>query len=203
MGSPRDENEVRIQGLPPDVVALPGFHAVDIAGVFKDGDIFEVGETSFTAIHTPGHSPGHYAFFFPKESILFSADLDISPLGPWYGGHYCDLDELIQSIHKLIALKPQVLVSSHRRVLYSEIDDLMHAYLNIALQREEKILSYLCEPRTICDIADQGFINEWNQRSLRSQRTLFWHKMMIDKHLQRLQKLGLIARTPENKYICI
>jgi len=191
MGTPREDIWERAENLPDDVPSKPAFQALKIAGVFKDGDVFDMGKTSFTAIHTPGHSPGHYAFFFPQESILFAGDLDVTSRGPWYGGEFCDLDDVIMSINKLISLKPKVLVSSHRRIIDTRVEELMRAYLDIALQREDKILHYLAEPRTINDITNQGFINEWEQVS---QYTIFWHKMMIIKHLNRLIKNGLVMK---------
>jgi glyoxylase-like metal-dependent hydrolase (beta-lactamase superfamily II) len=198
MGSPKNENWEKLLELPEDVPSCLGFQPIELAGVFKDGDVFKLGETSFAAVHTPGHSLGHYAFFFPQESILFSADLDVSPRGPWYGDEFCDLDDIIHSIHKLIALKPQILVSSHRRVFESGVEKLLRAYLDIALQREEKILDYLAAPRSIDEIASQDFIDEWEQRS---QHVLFWHKMMILKHLKRLEKLCQVVKTTDGKYV--
>ena len=197
MGSPREAIWERTINLPDDVPSKPDFHELEIAGVFKDGDVFAMGKTSFTAVHTPGHSPGHYAFFFPQESILFAGDLDVTPRGPWYGGEFCDLDDVIMSINKLISLKPRVLVSSHRRVIDSRVEELMRAYLDIALQREDKILHYLAEPRTINDITNRGFISEWEQVS---PYTIFWHKMMITKHLTRLINNGLVIKE-DDKYI--
>lgn len=198
MGSQENDNWEKLLELPKDVPAHLGFQAIELGGVFKDGDVFNSGETSFIAVHTPGHSLGHYAFFFPQESILFSADLDVSPRGPWYGNEFCDLDEVISSIHKLIALKPQILVSSHRKVLDTGVEKMLLAYLDIALQREEKIRDFLVIPRTIDEIATQDIINEWEEST---QHALFWQKMMIVKHLKRLKKLGQVAKTPDNKYI--
>jgi endoribonuclease LACTB2 len=199
MGSPFQNRWANIS-LPEDIPARPGFLPVCIDSVFKDGDVFLTGATSFTAVHTPGHSPGHYAFFFPQERVLFSADLDLSNRGPWYGGECSDLDDLINSIYKLILLKPKVLVSSHRRVLDSGIDELFESYLNIALEREAKILEYIAVPRTIDDIASQQFINEWEQRT---DYTIFSYKIMIIKHLDRLMKNGQVIKTTEGKYMRI
>lgn len=197
MGSPRDDRWERAVNLPDDVPSKPAFKKLEIAGVFQDGDVFDTGQTSFMAVHTPGHSPGHYSFFFPQESILFAGDLDVTARGPWYGGEFCDLDEIIMSINKLIALQPRVLVSSHRRIIDAKVEELMRAYLNVALQREEKILQYLTEPRSIDDITNQGIISEWEQGS---QHTIFWHKMMIIKHLNRLINNGLVMQI-DGKYI--
>ncbi len=39
-----------------------------------DGDTIDLGSLTLTAIHTPGHSPGHTAFFDESSSALFTAD---------------------------------------------------------------------------------------------------------------------------------
>jgi glyoxylase-like metal-dependent hydrolase (beta-lactamase superfamily II) len=198
MGSPRDEILYRGLILPEDVPSQPGFQFIELAGTFKDGQVFNTGETTFTAVHTPGHSPGHYAFYFPQESILFSGDLDATPRGPWYADEFGSIDDIIMSVNKIISLQPQILVTSHRRIIDSGVEELLRAYLDIVFQREENILNYLSEPRTLNDIADQGFIKEWEQNNT---RILFWYKMMIVKHLQRLINNGLVMKIGDNKYI--
>ena len=39
-----------------------------------DGQIYEVGELSFTVIHCPGHTPGHVVLFEPTERKVFVGD---------------------------------------------------------------------------------------------------------------------------------
>ena len=200
IGKPRSKEWSKAINLPDDIPSHVGYQPIELAGVFKDGDVFNLGETSLTAIHTPGHSPGHYAFFFPQERILFSGDLDVSPQGPWFGMESCDLDDIIDSIHKLIALKPNILISSHRKVFDSRVENLLLEYLEIALSREEKIKGYLAVPRTINDIASQNFIRE--SRKL-DEQMLFYQKMMIYKHLKRLERLGIVEKTGDGKYIAV
>src|SRR5690349_7278779 len=36
-------------------------------GYIEDGDRLTIGDLELTAIHTPGHAPGHLMFHFPKE----------------------------------------------------------------------------------------------------------------------------------------
>ena len=43
--------------------------------VFQDGHSFELGGRTVTAIHTPGHSPGHCCFYEPERRWLWSGDL--------------------------------------------------------------------------------------------------------------------------------
>jgi hydroxyacylglutathione hydrolase len=40
-----------------------------------DGQILKIGKHEVQVIHTPGHSPGHVAFYIPSENVLLGGDL--------------------------------------------------------------------------------------------------------------------------------
>ncbi len=42
---------------------------------FYHGDILEVGNITCEVRHTPGHTPGHVAFYCPEAEVLFAGDL--------------------------------------------------------------------------------------------------------------------------------
>ena len=46
--------------------------AVD--GYIEDEEVIRVGELSFSALYTPGHAPGHLAFYAPGEGLVISGD---------------------------------------------------------------------------------------------------------------------------------
>jgi len=169
--------------FPDDVLLAPGFHKLNISGVFSDREIIYTDSLKIKAVYIPGHTPGHYGFFLPDQGILFSSDMDLSPRGPWYGSIYSDFDQVRSSIQKLINLKPQVLVTSHRRVFYDNIPDLLNKYLDIALEKERKLLDYLKIPRYFEEIAHQDFIFTSPRRTLNS---IFRDRIMLLKHLQSL-----------------
>lgn len=192
------------QGLtmPEDIPARSvGFNPVNLQGYIKDGDVFNLGKTTVTAIHTPGHSPGHYAFLIEKEGILFSGDIDLAPHGPWYGSELCNLDDLIQSVEKIKALNPETLVTSHRRVFHNKKDNipkLLDDYIGIVYEKEEKVLNSLSCPKTVDDMAYQDFIYDSRVDSI---YMVFSAKMMLIKHLERLERLGAIRRTEDGHYL--
>ena len=41
----------------------------------EDGQALKIGALEVIAIHTPGHSPGHVAYHFPRQNILIGGDL--------------------------------------------------------------------------------------------------------------------------------
>ncbi|NPV27688.1 MAG: MBL fold metallo-hydrolase [Firmicutes bacterium] len=165
---------------------------------FNDGQVFHWGEVELQIVHTPGHTPGHCAFYFPKEKIVFSGDIDVSDWGPFYGNLRANLDDFIISIQKVISLKPALLLTSHHEPVTAEVEAKLIKYLNRIYEREEKILKLLKKPRTINEIAAQ---NIFYRRHL-DDRFVFWEKMMICKHLMRLQKQNKIVQRGES-YLAI
>lgn len=201
MGRTKVERLSNAIPMPEDIPMQPGFQKVDLAGVIKDGDVFDLGKTKVTALHTPGHSHGHYAYFIEKEGILFSGDVDISPRGPWYGGEHSNFDDLVASVERLIELKPHILVTSHRRVFDSRTDDiakLFRDFIGIALQKEERIYEFLVKPRSIQDISEQDFTKDYPRKTAYAE---FWAKMMILQHLDRLQKNARIIKIDPVHYV--
>ncbi len=82
----------------------------------------------WVAVHAPGHTPGHTAYFHPEEGILMAGDaLSVSA-----GRHlrfpmpiYCeDISETARSIRKLAALEPRILCCGHGPVLFQAAEPL-------------------------------------------------------------------------------
>jgi hydroxyacylglutathione hydrolase len=64
-------------GIPQSEWAAYGFAYETPPNVdehFSDGQIYKVGELSFTIIHCPGHTPGHVVLFEPSEMKVFVGD---------------------------------------------------------------------------------------------------------------------------------
>ena len=71
-----------------DAVPTPGYdidaysvRAPRACTAIVDGDTFDLGDRTLTALHLPGHSPGSIALFEPHEGVLFSGDVvyDLDP----------------------------------------------------------------------------------------------------------------------------
>jgi hydroxyacylglutathione hydrolase len=67
----RPEVQTRMFGLP---FSIPPLKA---DGHVTDNQKLSIGGLEVAVIHTPGHSPGHVAYYLPKEGVLLGGDLII------------------------------------------------------------------------------------------------------------------------------
>jgi glyoxylase-like metal-dependent hydrolase (beta-lactamase superfamily II) len=69
------------------------------------GEVFDLGDRSLTAVHTPGHSPGLLSFLDEQNGVLFSTDTAYP--GPLYAySEDTNLDTYIGSMDVLADLAP-------------------------------------------------------------------------------------------------
>ncbi|MGE5381235.1 MAG: MBL fold metallo-hydrolase [Methylocystaceae bacterium] len=165
--------------LADDVPVNPGFRRLNMADIFTDGQQFKLGRHQLTAIHLPGHTAGHYGFYFPHYNLLFSGDIDLAPAGPWYSSNSANVESLKSSIRKIIALNPDTIVSSHRRVLKDNLRQQLEHYLQVVLDREDNIYSLLSTPQNLDSLAEHHLVFPGE----RNTYDLFWEKMTIRNHL--------------------
>jgi hydroxyacylglutathione hydrolase len=73
-------------------------------GYIEDGQQLRIGSLELTALHTPGHAPGHLMFHFPKEHVLIGGDLIIMGAVGRTDLPGCDPVALHESIRKVMKL---------------------------------------------------------------------------------------------------
>ena len=185
--------------LPEDVPIQPGFRVIPMARNFKDMEEINIGRTKIKAIHLPGHTAGHYGFYFAQENILFSGDIDLVRTGPWYNSNSGSVGDLIASVQRIKEINPRIVVPSHRRIQTKDIPAQLDAYIQVVLDREAKIYDYLQRPHNIADLAEYRLtyprqLNDYEE---------FWEKMTIRNHLQHLMELGSVTEIEPGIYIRI
>ena len=111
--------------------------------VVGDGDVVGIGSEAVTALHTPGHSPDHLAFWHEATRAVFTGDLVVqgsSVMIHWSRGG--DLGQYLASLERLLALEPRRLFPAHGPV----IDDpraILTQYLAHRRFREQQVLNAL------------------------------------------------------------
>ncbi len=130
-----------------------------VHSTFSGGERIMVGDIDVCVYHAPGHTPGHCMFLFPEQRILYSADIDLTGFGPWYGNAASDIRSFLDSIALLRSLQPETVVTGHEAgVVRENIEERLDHYAGIINTRQERILDFLSRPRSLEEVVEQGFI---------------------------------------------
>lgn len=159
----------------------------------KDGEILEFGRTRAEVIHTPGHTIGHICLYFPDEGVLFLADYDLTPFGPWYGDFCSGIDQTIESVKRLLAIPARTWITGHQLGIVEEgFEELGEAYIDVITRREEKLLDALQSPLSLDEIVEKWIIYGRE----RKPRYFFelGEREMMRKHLVRLVASGRVTK---------
>jgi len=166
---------------------------------YNSKTMFEFGETTFAPIHTPGHTKDHYCFYERKRRVLFSFDYDLTQF-PWYGHRESSISEFRESILKLRALLPEIVVSSHRGIVTQDIDVEFAKFYSVIDERNARILSLLEEGKNLDQLVDMAPI--YGAFPYAQPLLCYWERKMIKQHLEELERKNKI-RKQKNFYVKI
>ena len=127
-----------------------------------DGDRLDLGPCPdgsglwfLEAVHTPGHAPGHLAFYEPHYRLLFVADMISTVSSVVIAPPEGDLAIYMQSLQRLRSFDCRLLLPAHGNVttrVQKTIDDC----IDHRIKREEQLIHALATgPRTIDDLAPE------------------------------------------------
>jgi len=182
------------------VTGLMGFKDCKPTDKFNEKTIFNFGRIIFKPIHTPGHTKDHYCFYEEREKILLSFDYDLTRF-PWYGHRESSLPEFKESIMRIKALSPRVVVSSHREVINQDIDFEFDQFCRLIDERDEKILSLLSSKKEINQLVESAPI--YGKFPYFEPLLRYFEKQMIVKHLEQLEIGGRIKRSGDSYELAI
>ncbi len=171
--------------------------------LLEDGMVLDFGETRMEIIHTPGHTEGHCVFYFPQEKILFTADLDLTRVGPYYADRTSDIEKTIRSLERLKGVKAETYLTAHGKGIYEGDPAYMDRYLRIIFDREERLIAFLRQgPKTLEQITSEGIIYGKNPAFLGAWDLSLSERGMMIKHLERLLKKNKL-KLDRNFYLLV
>jgi hydroxyacylglutathione hydrolase len=158
---------------------------------FQGGQIIDLGMVTVEVIYTPGHTPGHLAFFFREPKVLFIGDYDLTRFGPWYGDTHSSIEETIESVNRLKRIPAEVFLTSHETGVFTgDPGKLWDDYLEVIYDRERRLLDFLIKPKTIEEIVG-AWIVYGRQREPKAFFE-FGERALMKKHLDRLMRSGRV-----------
>jgi glyoxylase-like metal-dependent hydrolase (beta-lactamase superfamily II) len=149
----------------------------------RDGARAEVPGATLIAVHTPGHSADHVAFFEPTERALFTGDAVVGRGTSFIDPPDGDLAAYLASLHTMLELHPRTIYPGHGPVV-PDAPAKLHEYLAHRAEREEQVLGGLAAgDRRVAELVAriyEGYPPEVHALAARS----------VTAHLQKLQREG-------------
>jgi glyoxylase-like metal-dependent hydrolase (beta-lactamase superfamily II) len=109
-----------------------------------DGTLIPAGDGGVQAVHAPGHTRDHLAFYEPQTRSLFTGDLVLgrgtSVIDPPDG----DMAAYVRSLSRLLAMEPRVIYPGHGPAVWAATDKLRE-YVEHRKDRERQVLVALEE----------------------------------------------------------
>jgi len=157
-----------------------------------DGERLDLGDITLETIHTPGHTPGHMAFFIPEYDLLFAGDIDLTSFGPFYGHDFADISDFLSSIEKLKKIQAKMVVSGHAGPFIDSLPERFGAYGEVIHSRDRLLLEKLGQPKSIEDFKGS---NLFYKTYPDFPDLIRWFELVhIEKHLTRLESMGKVRQ---------
>jgi glyoxylase-like metal-dependent hydrolase (beta-lactamase superfamily II) len=172
------------------------------ARAFRDGDAFDLGGgASVRAVHTPGHTRGHCAFWIEPDAVLYLGDIDLSSFGPYYGDAWSDLEDFERSLARVREIDARFYATFHHvgvlegRAAFLERFDRFAAVIG---RREERLLAFLAEPRSLDEIAAHRFVYRPEDAVAFADPVERRH---MAQHLARLARAGRVREVEPGRFL--
>jgi glyoxylase-like metal-dependent hydrolase (beta-lactamase superfamily II) len=166
---------------------------------FQDGQQIRLDTVTVEVIHTPGHTPGHLAFFFKEPQVLFLGDYDLSWFGPWYGDRESSIEETIRSVERLKKIPAKIWLTSHETgVFENDPGELWDTYLGVIEDRTLKLLKHLEKPKTMNEIVDAWIV--YGRKREPEAFFAFAEEALMKKHLEMLMEKSMVSKDGDRYY---
>lgn len=182
-------------------VLVDEFHVTPRPDVesYRDGEVFDLGGARIHVIHTPGHTRGHCALYVEPDDLLYLGDIDLSSFGPYYGDAWSDLEDFERSLARVADIEVRHYLTFHHVGLVDRavFRERLARFRDVIRSREERLLAYLAEPRTLDEIARHRFV-------YRPGDAVPWaetvERRSMGQHLERLVRRGRVREVAPGRF---
>jgi glyoxylase-like metal-dependent hydrolase (beta-lactamase superfamily II) len=129
---------------------------------FEGEVVFELGgDVRVRAIPAPGHTRGHCVLLVEPDAALYLGDIDLSSFGPYYGDAWSSLQDFEKSLAYVREIPARAWITFHHigvlddRAVFLER---LERFADVIRTREERLLAFLAEPRSLDDIVEHRFV---------------------------------------------
>jgi glyoxylase-like metal-dependent hydrolase (beta-lactamase superfamily II) len=172
----------------------------DQVRTFADGDVLDLGGRRVTVLHLPGHTAGHCGFLVEPDGFFFLGDIDLTSFGPYYGDVSSSLEDFEASMARCRDVEARWYGTSHQKGVVEGRQaflDRLDAFAEIIGRREEALLGFLREPRTLAGIVAHRFVYRPHVDLPFAEAV---ERRTAQLHLERLQREGLVGHTADGLF---
>lgn len=167
------------------------------ATAFDETPIDLGGGVSITPIHLPGHTAGHSGFLIEPDGVFFTADVDLSSFGPFYGDVTASLREMRESLRRSAAIDAAVYSTYHHKREVRDQDEyqqMLAAFSDVIDQRAQRVLDLISRPATAADLVGKGVVYRPGKLPTYAGPT---EQRMTQMHLDELVEQGKARKTDD------
>lgn len=181
------------------LVELYDHRGVEQVTGFGDQSSWDLGGVRVTAVPLPGHTFGHCGYFIEPDLVFFTADVDLSSFGPFYGDIEASLSQTRTSLQACAEVDARIYSTSHHKGFVDGREEFLRqltAYAAVLDRRDESILALLDRPRAIEELVGEGVVYRPGRippYALESEQR------MVARHLDELVVAGTVVHE-EDRY---
>jgi glyoxylase-like metal-dependent hydrolase (beta-lactamase superfamily II)/8-oxo-dGTP pyrophosphatase MutT (NUDIX family) len=161
---------------------------IEVDQPLHDGQVVVLGgdpPVTVRVIHTPGHTRGHLSFYIEETKSIVTGDMVAGHSTIIIDPPEGDMTEYMESLQKLAALEPKVLLPAHGTMIANGVERL-NALYGHRLRREQQVLeAWRRGLRDLVEILPAVYPDIGVHECPMAER-------QIAAHLQRLQSLDMI-----------
>jgi glyoxylase-like metal-dependent hydrolase (beta-lactamase superfamily II) len=169
--------------------------------VYRDGDVFDLGDTVVRVIHTPGHTRGHCALRVESggDDLLYLGDIDLTSFGPYYGDAWSSLEEFEATLEKVKRLEARWYATFHQIGVVERDDFLerLERFSAVIQRREERLLEFIAEPRSMDEIVAHRIVYRPGDPVFYADAV---EQRSSEQHLERLCAQGRVIRLEGERF---
>jgi endoribonuclease LACTB2 len=169
-------------------------HSNDDFQPIRDNEEFAVEGAKVIAVHTPGHTTDHLAFYMPDTGILFTGD-SILGQGTAVFEH---LKSYISSLKKQLNLNPKTVYPGHGPII-SNAKDKIQEYINHRQQREDEIVKVFRDSGSDVELTPRDIVKVIYAKYPQSLWPAAEHGVVL--HLEKLMADGKAKYLGSDKWI--
>lgn len=136
-------------------------------------------------LHTPGHAPGHLAFYDPHYRLMFAGDLISTVSSIVIGPPEGDLTVYLASLRRLLTYPSRLLLPSHGTASATPTRTVEEAIAHRERREDELVAALQAGPRTLADLGPELY------RGLPAKLMRFAELQLL-AGLQKLEREGRV-----------